>query len=157
MAKHKTPSNQIVLNKKAKYEYFLEQEFEAGLSLEGWEVKSLREKKIHFDESYILIKDGEAFLIGAHITPLPTVSTHLTPDPTRTRKLLLHKKEISNIFGGINREGYTCVPVKLYWKNNRVKCLVALAKGKQKFDKRASIKERDWGREKQRSFKKNLN
>ena len=149
-------ANQIVRNKKAAFEFFLEQEFEAGLSLQGWEVKSLREKKIHFDESYVLIKDREAYLFGTHITPLKTVSTHITADPTRTRKLLLHKKEISKILGGIQRDGYTCVPVKLYWKNNRVKCLIALAKGKQKFDKRATQKERDWNREKQRTMKINL-
>ena len=156
MTKSKTSPGQIVRNKRASFEYFLEQEFEAGLSLLGWEVKSLREKKVHFDESYVMIKDGEAYLFGTHITPLNTVSTHITPDPTRNRKLLLNKKEISRILGGIQRQGYTCVPVKLYWKNNRVKCLIALAKGKQKFDKRATAKERDWNREKQRTLKSGL-
>ena len=149
-------SRQIARNKKASFDYFLEEEFEAGLSLQGWEVKSLREKKIHFEESYVILKDGEAFLFGTHITPLKTVSTHITADPTRTRKLLLHKRELSKILSGINRDGYTCIPAKLYWKNNRVKCLIALAKGKQKFDKRATIKEREGDREKQRAMKINL-
>lgn len=145
----------IALNKKAKHEYFLEERFEAGLSLQGWEAKSLRENKVSFMESYVLMKDGEAFLFGCHITPLSTVSTHFVPDPTRTRKLLLHKRELGRIFGSISKQQLTCVPLALYWKNGVVKCEIALAKGKKLHDKRATEKERDWGREKSRILKTN--
>ncbi len=151
----KKPNNSatIALNKKAKHEYFLEQRFEAGLCLEGWEVKSLREGKVSFMESYILMKDGEAFLFGCHISPLATVSTHFVPDPTRTRKLLLHQKELGQIFGALAKQNLTCVPLALYWKNGVVKCEIALAKGKKLHDKRATERDRDWGREKQRLIK----
>lgn len=154
MSKKKPNSGStIALNKKAKHEYFLEEKFEAGLSLQGWEVKSLREKKVSFADSYVLMKNGEAFLFGCHITPLNTVSTHFVPDPTRTRKLLLHRNELGRIFGAIAKKQLTCVPTALYWKNGVVKCEIALAKGKKLHDKRASDKDRDWNREKQRVMK----
>ena len=153
--KPKKPSSTIALNKRARHEYYLEDKFEAGISLQGWEVKSLRESKVNFMDSYVLMKDGEAFLFGCHISPLPTVSTHFVPDPTRTRKLLLHKNELGRIFSTIAKTSLTCVPVALYWKNGVVKCEIALAKGKQLHDKRATEKERDWGREKHRVLKTN--
>ncbi|MDY6816002.1 MAG: SsrA-binding protein SmpB [Pseudomonadota bacterium] len=145
-----TPSSTIALNKKAKHEYHIEERFEAGLSLLGWEVKSLRAGKAQLVDAYVLLKNGEAWLLGAHITPLSTASTHVIPDPTRTRKLLLHKKEIAKIIGKVNQAGFTCIPLALYWKKNKVKCEIALAKGKKQFDKRATEKERDWNRQKQR-------
>ena len=154
MSKKKPNSGStIALNKKAKHEYFLEEKFEAGLSLQGWEVKSLSEKKVSFADSYVLMKNGEAFLFGCHITPLNTVSTHFVPDPTRTRKLLLHRNELGRIFGAIAKKQLTCVPTALYWKNGVVKCEIAMAKGKKLHDKRASDKDRDWNREKQRVMK----
>ena len=156
MAKKKADnSNTIALNKKAKHEFFLEQRFEAGLALEGWEVKSLREGKVNFMDSYVLMKDGEAYLFGCHISPLSTVSTHFIPDPTRTRKLLLHKKELGNIFGDMAKKQLTCVPLALYWKRGVVKCEIALARGKKLHDKRATERDRDWGREKERLLKSN--
>ncbi|EMP55332.1 SsrA-binding protein [Marinobacter santoriniensis NKSG1] len=145
-----TPSSTIALNKKAKHEYHIEERFEAGLSLLGWEVKSLRAGKAQLVDAYVLLKNGEAWLLGAHITPLSTASTHVIADPTRTRKLLLHKKEIAKILGKVNQAGSTCIPLALYWKKNKVKCEIALAKGKKQFDKRATEKERDWNRQKQR-------
>ncbi|MCG7198425.1 SsrA-binding protein SmpB [Marinobacter pelagius] len=145
-----TPSSTIALNKKAKHEYHIEERFEAGLSLLGWEVKSLRAGKAQLVDAYVLLKNGEAWLLGAHITPLSTASTHVIADPTRTRKLLLHKKEIAKIIGKVNQAGFTCIPLALYWKKNKVKCEIALAKGKKQFDKRATEKERDWNRQKQR-------
>ena len=124
MSKKKPNSGStIALNKKAKHEYFLEEKFEAGLSLQGWEVKSLREKKVSFADSYVLMKNGEAFLFGCHITPLNTVSTHFVPDPTRTRKLLLHRNELGRIFGAIAKKQLTCVPTALYWKNGCISML----------------------------------
>jgi len=152
-SKKKTGGSTIALNRKAKHEYFLEDRFEAGLALEGWEVKSLREGKVNFMDSYVLMKDGEAFLIGCHISPLPTVSTHFVPDPTRTRKLLMHRRELGRIFGAIAKKHLTCVPLALYWKNGKVKCEIALAQGKKLHDKRATEKDRDWNREKSRVLK----
>lgn len=148
--KPKAPSNTIVLNKKAKHEYEIGERFEAGVQLTGWEVKSLRAGKINLIDSYVLLKDGEAFILGAQIQPLPTVSTHFVTDPTRTRKLLLHKKELARLHQATSQKGYTCICTALYWKNHLVKAEVALAKGKQTHDKRATEKERDWNREKQR-------
>ena len=151
MSKKKAPTNNtIALNKKAKHEYHIEERFEAGLSLLGWEVKSLRAGKAQLVDAYVLLKGGEAWLLGAHITPLSTASTHVIADPTRTRKLLLHAKEIAKIIGKVNQAGHTCIPLALYWKKNKVKCEIALAKGKQKHDKRAAEKEKDWNRQKQR-------
>ncbi|MAM70211.1 MAG: SsrA-binding protein [Gammaproteobacteria bacterium] len=150
--KKKHDDTSIVVNKKARHDYHLGDTFEAGIALAGWEVKALREKKIQLVDSHVIIKNGEAYLIGAQINPLPTVNTHNVADPTRTRKLLLHKKELAQIFSGINQKGHTCVCTKMYWKGHLVKCLLALAKGKQEFDKRATIKEREWNIDKQRAM-----
>lgn len=150
MSKKNAGGGTIALNKKARHDFFIEDKFEAGLVLQGWEVKSLREGKVNLVDSYVLMKDGEAFLFGAHISPLSTVSTHFVPDPTRTRKLLLNQRELGRIFGAIAKEGLTCVPLALYWKNGNVKCEIALAKGKKLHDKRATEKDRDWNREKSR-------
>lgn len=140
----------IALNRRARFEYLLGERFEAGIALEGWEVKALRAGRIAFAESYALLKDGEIYLFGAQITPLPTASTHRPPDPRRTRKLLLHRREIDRLIGAVEREGYTVVPTALYWKNGRVKVELALARGKKLHDKRASERERDWQRTRQR-------
>lgn len=150
----KKPSRVIITNKKARFDFTLEQQYEAGLVLEGWEVKSIRAGKIQLRDSYVLLKDGEAWLIGAFITPLETVSTHITPDSQRTRKLLLNQRELSKLFGAVNREGYTIVAVDLHWNKNLVKAQIALAKGKKTHDKRQTIKEREWDRQKQRILKR---
>lgn len=155
--KNQSGSGTIALNKRARHDYFFEDRFEAGLVLEGWEVKSLRAGKAQLTDSYVLFKDGEAWLLGALITPLATASTHLIPDPTRTRKLLLHAREIDKIGGAVLQKGYTCVATALYWKGHRVKCEIALAKGKAQHDKRQTEKNRDWQRQKQRLLRsKNL-
>ena len=148
--KKQPDSNTIAVNRKARHEYHIEEAFEAGLVLAGWEVKSLRAGKCQLTDTYILIKDEEAWLLGSHITPLNTASTHVVADPTRTRKLLLHKKEIARLVGKINQKGFTCVPLSLYWKGNKVKCKLALVKGKQLHDKRAADKDKDWQRQKSR-------
>lgn len=149
--KKKSPqSNTIALNKRAKYDYFIEERIEAGLVLAGWEVKSLREGKGQLTDSYVIFKNGEAWLLGAQIQPLPTVSTHYVTDPSRTRKLLLNHRELAKLQEAANQKGYTIVATALYWKKHMVKCEVALAKGKQHHDKRETEKERDWNREKQR-------
>jgi SsrA-binding protein len=140
----------IVDNRKAYHDYFIEEKFEAGLSLEGWEVKAIRAGRAQLKEAYVVVKDGQIMLIGAHITPLSTASTHVHPDPTRTRKLLLHKSEISRLVGQVERAGYTLVPLNLHYSKGRVKLDVGLAKGKKQYDKRATIKEREWAREQQR-------
>ncbi len=149
-------SGTIALNKKARHDYHIEEKFEAGMVLTGWEVKSLREGKCQLTDSYVLLKDGEAWLLGVHISPLKTASTHVIADPIRTRKLLLNKKQISRIISKANQTGHSCVPLAIYWKGNLVKCEIALVKGKREFDKRATEKERDWSREKQRVMQKNL-
>lgn len=149
----KSGTSTIALNKKARHEYFIEERFEAGLALEGWEVKSLRAGRVQITDSYVLIKDGEAFLLGAHITPLPTASTHIHPDPTRTRKLLLHREELHKLIGAVERKGYALIPTALYWKRSRAKLEIGLAKGKKAHDKRATERDRDWQREKERLFK----
>lgn len=143
-------SSTIALNKKARHDYFIEDTFEAGLALQGWEAKSLRAGRVQIRDSYILLKSGEAFLIGCLITPLPTASTHIHPEPNRTRKLLLHRYEIDRLIGAVERKGYTVVPLAMYWKAGRAKVEIGLAKGKQTHDKRATEKDRDWQREKQR-------
>jgi SsrA-binding protein len=143
----------IALNKKASHDFFIEERYEAGIALQGWEVKSLRQGRVQIKESYITIKDGEAFLFGAHIVPLTTASTHIHPDPTRTRKLLLHRSELNKLIGLVERKGYALVPTALYWKKGMAKLEVGLAKGKKQHDKRASEKDRDWKREKERLFK----
>ncbi len=146
----------IVVNKRARHDYFIEDRFEAGVALEGWEVKSLRAGRVQLDQGYILLKHGEAWLFGALITPLQTVSTHINPDPQRNRKLLLHARELNKLIGHVERKGYTLIPLSLYWKNNRVKLELGLAKGKKLHDKRASEKERDWERQKQHLLKKKI-
>lgn len=143
----------IALNKKAHHDYFIEERFEAGLALEGWEVKSLRAGRTQLKESYVLVKNGEAFLFGTHISPLPTASTHVHPDPMRTRKLLLHRQELDKLIGAVDRRGYTLIPTALYWKRGRAKLEIGLAKGKKAHDKRAVERERDWQREKERLLK----
>ena len=150
---NKPGSNSIAVNKKARFDYFIEETFEAGVVLQGWEVKSLRAGKGQITETYVLVRDGEAWLLGAHITPLNTVSTHYTPEPTRSRKLLLNRRELDRLQGLVDRQGYTLVALELYWKNGRVKAAIGLAKGKKQQDKRASIKERDWQRDKERMMK----
>ncbi|MEE9346269.1 MAG: SsrA-binding protein SmpB [Methylococcales bacterium] len=151
--KAKTPGKTIALNRQAKHDYFIEERFEAGISLQGWEVKSLRAGKLQLQESYVFVKNGEAWLFGAHITPLNTASTHVNPDPTRSRKLLLHKNELNRLIGAVERKGYTLVPIAMYWKNSLAKLEIGLAKGKKQHDKRATEKNRDWTREKQRILK----
>ena len=146
-------SSTIALNKKSRHDYQLEDRFEAGLALEGWEVKSLRAGRVQIRDSYVILKNGEAFLFGAHITPLPTASTHIHPDPLRSRKLLLNRQELHKLIGAVERKGYTLIPTALYWKKGRAKLEIALAKGKQLHDKRASEKDRDWQRQKQRIIK----
>lgn len=149
----KTAPNTIAENRKARFDYSLEDEFEAGLVLEGWEVKSLREGRAQLKESYVIVHKGEVFLVGAHFSPLNTTSTHVVATPTRERKLLLHAREISKLIGSIEREGYTIVPLSMYWKRGRAKLKIALAKGKKQHDKRESIKQRQWDRDKQRVLK----
>lgn len=148
--KPKQQSSTIALNKRARHDYLLSDKFEAGLVLHGWEVKSLRAGKAQIIDSYVLLKDGEAWLIGALITPLQTVSTHYVTDPTRTRKLLLKSKELGQLVEATQQKGYTCVCTALYWKKHLVKAEICLAKGKQQHDKRDTEKERDWNRQKQR-------
>lgn len=143
----------IAQNKRARFDYHLHERFEAGLALAGWEVKSLREGKVQMTDTYVLLKDGEAFLLGANIAPLHAASTHVDPDPDRTRKLLLHRKELARLIVATQQKGQTCIPLRMYWKNNRVKCEIALASGKKVHDKRASIKDRDWSRDKARVMK----
>ncbi|MDD3517938.1 MAG: SsrA-binding protein SmpB [Chromatiales bacterium] len=143
----------VAVNRKARHDYFIEDRFEAGMALEGWEVKSLRAGRLQLKESYVLLKDGEAWLFGAHISPLPTASTHIHPDPVRTRKLLLHRHEISRLIGAVERKGYTLVPLALFWKRGRAKLEIGLAKGKKEYDKRETDRERDWERERQRLLK----
>ena len=140
----------IVDNKKAFHDYFIEERYEAGLVLEGWEVKAIRAGRAQIKEAYVVLKNGEAFLIGAHITPLLSASTHVTPDPTRTRKLLLHEAELSKLIGKVERAGYALVPLDLHYTRGRVKLALGLAKGKKQHDKRDAERERDWTREKGR-------
>jgi SsrA-binding protein len=140
----------IVDNKKAFHDYFIEEKFEAGLVLEGWEVKSIRAARVQLKEAYVVVKNGEVFLIGCHISPLPTASTHINPDPTRSRKLLLKAAEISKLIGKTERAGYTLVPLDLHYSKGRIKLQIGLAKGKKQHDKRAAEKDREWQREKQR-------
>lgn len=148
--KPKIPDNVIVQNKRAKFDYQLLDTFEAGISLSGWEVKSLREGKAQLTDSYVLMKNGEAWLLGAQITPLETASTHFVTDPIRTRKLLLNKKELAKILAATSAKGQTCVCTRLYWKGHLVKAAIALAQGKQSHDKRDTERDRDWDRQKQR-------
>ncbi len=148
-----SPGSTIALNKKARHDYQLEERFEAGLALEGWEVKALRAGRVQLRDSYVLLKDGEAWLFGALITPLPSASTHIQPDPQRSRKLLLHRHELNKLIGAVERRGYAVVPTAMYWKKGRAKLEIALAHGKKAHDKRAELKERDWKREQGRIMK----
>ena len=148
--KPKTPSNNIAVNRVARHDYFIEDDIEVGLVLEGWEVKSLRAGKINLTEAYVIVKGSEAFLFGATISPLPTASTHIKPDPMRTRKLLLHRNELNKLIGLTERKGYTLVPLAMYWKRGRAKLEIGLAKGKKLHDKRADEAKRDWNRQKAR-------
>ena len=140
----------IVENKKAFHDYFIEQRFEAGMVLEGWEVKAIRAGRAQLKEAYVIVKDDALHLIGAHISPLATASTHINPDPTRTRKLLMHAEEIKRLIGSVERAGYTLIPINLHYTRGRVKLEIGLAKGKKQHDKRADEKEKDWKREQQR-------
>jgi SsrA-binding protein len=140
----------IVENKKAFHDYFIEQRFEAGMVLEGWEVKAIRAGRAQLREAYVIVQGEALYLIGAHISPLPTASTHVNPDPTRTRKLLLHAEEIRKLIGSVERAGYTLVPLNLHYTRGRIKLEIGLAKGKKKHDKRAAQREQDWKREQQR-------
>ncbi|TVP83457.1 SsrA-binding protein SmpB [Thioalkalivibrio sp.] len=151
--KNQAASNTIAVNRKARHDFFIEDRLEAGLVLEGWEVKSLRDGRAQLSESYVLLRNGEAWLFGAHVTPLPTASTHIHPDPSRTRKLLLQHSEINRLIGAVERKGYTLVPLSLYWKRGKAKLEIGLAKGKKEYDKRAVDKERDWQRERGRILK----
>ncbi|GAB4182411.1 MAG: SsrA-binding protein SmpB [Rhodocyclaceae bacterium] len=140
----------IVENRKALHDYFIEERFEAGLVLEGWEVKAVRAGRAQIKEAYVLLRNAEAFLIGAHISPLATASTHVQPDPTRTRKLLLHGEQIRSLIGKVERAGYALVPLDLHYGRGRVKLAIGLARGKKQYDKREADKEREWQRQKQR-------
>lgn len=140
----------IVQNKKAQHDYFIEDRYEAGLVLEGWEVKAIRAGRAQLNEAYVVIRDGELFLLNGHISALPTASTHISPDPTRTRKLLLRAEEIRKLIGKVERAGYALVPLDLHYTKGRIKLEIGLAKGKKQYDKRATEKEREWNREKQR-------
>ena len=143
----------IAVNRKARFDYFIEEDFEAGIELQGWEVKSLRAGKAQLTEAYVVLRDNQAWLLGAHITPLVSASTHIEPDPTRTRRLLLHRREIDRLTGLVERRGYTLVPLELYWNKGRAKLLVGLARGKKQYDKRAAEKERDWQIERARALR----
>jgi SsrA-binding protein len=143
----------IVENKKAYHDYFVEEKLEAGIALEGWEVKAIRAGRAQLKEAYVVVKDGEIVLLGAHVTPLPTASTHVRADPTRTRKLLLHRPEINRLIGKVERAGYTLTPLDLHYSKGRIKLEIGLARGKKQYDKRATIKEREWKREQQRMLR----
>ena len=151
--KEKDPSSRIADNRKAWHDYFIEDKYEAGLALEGWEVKSLRAGRAQLKEAYVIIENGEVFLIGAHLSPLPSASTHIQPNPVRMRKLLLHREEINKLIGAVERKGYTLVPLALFWKRGRAKLEIGLAKGKQSHDKRDSIKKRETEREMARALR----
>jgi len=153
MSKKPDSSSRIADNKKATFNYFFDERFEVGVVLEGWEVKSLRAGKVQLTDGYVVIRNGELFVIGLQISPLGTASTHISPDQQRTKKLLMHKEEIKRLIGKVEQKGYTLVPLNLYWKNGKVKCEIALAKGKAEHDKRNTIKDREGKREVQRAMK----
>lgn len=152
--KSKPGRKTIAVNKRARFEYYIEDRLEAGLALEGWEVKALREGRVQFADSYVLLKDNEAFLFGCQINPLPTASTHVTPDPLRTRKLLLHRREIDRLTGAVDRKGFSVIPTAMYWSRGRAKVEIGLARGKRQHDKRKTEKDRDWERQKSRIMKR---
>jgi len=149
----KTPDNRIAENRKARHDYFIEETLEAGLELEGWEVKSLRDGRGQLSEAYVYLRNNEAYLIGAHITPMTSASSHVNADPARTRKLLLHRNELDRLVGMVERKGYALVPLNLHWRRGRVKLDVGLARGKKQHDKRQAKKEQDWQRQKARILK----
>jgi len=151
--KAKSGGSLIAQNKKARHDFFIEDSYEAGLALEGWEVKAMRAGRAQLKEAYVSIRNSEAWLLGSHIAPLSAASTHVRADPTRTRKLLMHRRELDNLIGLVERKGYTLVPLKLYWKTGRVKLEIGLAQGKKQHDKRAADKDRDWKRQKERILK----
>lgn len=153
-AEKKSENPTIAENRKARHDYFIEDRYEAGLALEGWEVKSLRAGRAQLKEAYVYLRNGEAFLFGAHFSPLTSASTHVHADPTRTRKLLLHRHQLDHLLGAVERRGYTIVPLDMHWKQGRAKLEIGLAKGKKQHDKRATDKDRDWQREKARLLKK---
>ncbi len=152
--KSDSPPRLIAENRKARFEYFIEQRYEAGLVLRGWEVKAMRAGRTQLKEAYVYLRDGEAFLFGAHFSPLASTSSHVIADPVRTRKLLLHHSELNGLIGAVERKGYTLVPLELYWKNGRAKLQIGLAKGKKQHDKRAVEKDRDWQRDKARLLRR---
>jgi len=154
MARSEPAQRLIAENRKARFDYFIEDRYEAGLSLQGWEVKAMRAGRAQLKEAYVYLRNGEAFLIGAHISPLASASTHVVADPVRTRTLLLNRSELNHLVGAIERRGYTMVPLELYWKNGRAKLQVGLAKGKKQHDKRATEKDRDWQRSKARLLRR---
>jgi SsrA-binding protein len=151
--KEKKAPSSIAQNKKARFDYFIEDRLEAGLALQGWEVKSMRAGKAQLTDSFVIFRDGEAWLLGSHVTPLNTVSTHVVAEPKRTRKLLMNRREIDRLIGLVERKGYTLIALELYWSKNRVKVAVGLAKGKKQHDKRDTEKDRDWQRDKARALK----
>src|ERR1700753_217705 len=151
MTKAATETPRVIAeNRKARFDYFIEERYEAGMVLHGWEVKAMRAGRAQLKKSYVYVKNGEAFLFGAHISPLNSASSHVVADPIRTRKLLLNASELSRLIGAVERKGYTLIPLELYWKNGRAKLAVGLAKGKKQHDKRANEKDRDWQRDKAR-------
>ena len=152
-AKKAQSTARIAENKRAAYDYFFEERYEAGMVLQGWEIKAIREGKVQLTDGYILIRDGEMFLIGCQINPLRSASTHISTVPDRIKKLLMHKDEIRRLMGKVDQKGYTLVPINLHWKNGRVKCELALAKGKAEYDKRDTIKDREGKREVERAMK----
>jgi SsrA-binding protein len=149
-----TTPKPIAENRRARFDYFIEERYEAGMALQGWEVKSMRAGKAQITESHVFLRNGEAFVLGAHIAPLTTTSTHVIADPTRTRKLLLNRDELTHLVGAVERKGYTLVPLELYWKNGKAKMQIGLAKGKKQHDKRANEKDRDWERDKARALRR---
>jgi SsrA-binding protein len=151
--KKESGDSTIALNKRARHEYHIDERYECGVALQGWEVKSLRAGRINISDAYAIVRNGEIYLFGASIPPLLSASTHVIAEDRRTRKLLLHRAEIDKLLGAVERKGYTLVPTAMYWKHNRVKVEIGLAKGKQEHDKRASEKERDWNREKQQAMR----
>jgi len=151
--KKESGEGSIAQNKKARFDYFIEDRIEAGLALQGWEVKSMRAGKAQLTDSFVIFRDGEAYLLGSHVTPLNTVSTHVVAEPKRTRKLLMNRREIDRLIGLVERKGYTLIALELYWSKNRVKVAVGLAKGKKQHDKRATEKDRDWQRDKAHALK----
>ena len=153
MADKDDQPGRIAVNRRARHDYFIEERLEAGVALQGWEVKALRAGRLQLAEAYVLLRGDEAWLFGAHVSPLPTASTHVQPDPTRSRKLLLHRRQIDSLVGAVERKGRTLVPLAMYWKDGRAKLEIGLARGKKEHDKRADTRERDWQREKARVMK----